>query len=93
MRGWAVLALWVGRTHIHVVLEADRPPESVMHYLKSKCTRALRCSGLLARSTTVWSRHGSTIYLNLPAEVVAAVRYVEAHAARKSVDEPTHGRS
>ena len=78
-RGWSVLAIYVGQTHIHIVVEAHRPPEQVLHYLKSKATRVLRCANLVARTVTLWSRHGSTRYLNSPAELNAAVDYVHKH--------------
>jgi len=78
-RGWTILALWVDRTHVHIVLEANRTPEEAMRHLKSKCTRALRCAGLIDRRIVVWSRHGSTVHLNSQSELDAVIDYVTEH--------------
>src|SRR5258708_508301 len=42
LRGWTLLAAHIRTSHIHVVLDADEPPEIVMHDLKAFATRSLR---------------------------------------------------
>src|SRR5262249_20266165 len=39
-RGWTLLAVHVRSTHVHVVLQAELPPERVMNILKSYASRA-----------------------------------------------------
>jgi hypothetical protein len=59
-RGWTPLAVHVRSTHVHVVLQADLPPERVLNILKSYASRAL---GLGGTDRKRWTRHGSTRYL------------------------------
>ena len=75
-RGWSLLALHVRLTHLHAVVRAaDDTPERVMNDLKSYGTRRLRLTGAIADDRRVWSRHGSTRYLNGETAVRRAVRY------------------
>jgi REP element-mobilizing transposase RayT len=76
-RHWDLHALAVCSNHVHVVVSADVAPEKVMGTLKSWATRRLKESGLLTDGFTVWSRHGSTRYLNDEASFRAACRYVD----------------
>ena len=69
-RRWTILAVHVRTTHVHVVIDADVPPERVMHDLKSYASRAL------SRDQRKWARHGSTRYLYSPETIANAVRYV-----------------
>lgn len=69
-RNWTVLAAHVRPKHVHVVIDADVPPERIMHDLKRYASRALNCA------QQKWARHGSTRYLYTPDAVANAVRYV-----------------
>ena len=75
-RGWRLLALNVRSNHVHVVVEAAGPPELVMNAFKAWATRRLREARLLPKSSRIWSRHGSTIYLFKPEQIDAKCRYV-----------------
>lgn len=63
IRGWHLVTVNVRTNHVHLVIQADRPPEVVMTSLKSWATRDLLTSGLVTRGTVVWTQHGSTRYL------------------------------
>ncbi|HUT25053.1 MAG TPA: transposase [Sumerlaeia bacterium] len=63
-RGWALEALNVRTNHVHAVVRAPSiKPEPVMGAFKSWATRHLREAGLIAPGITLWSRHGSAIWL------------------------------
>ena len=72
-RDWTLLAVHIRFTHVHIVVEADQPPEVVMNAFKSYSSRALNRIEPACRR---WTRHGSTRYLWSPAEISAAVHYV-----------------
>ena len=48
---------------MHRVVAAAVEPEQVMRTVKAWATRALVEKGHVARSSKVWGRHGSTVYL------------------------------
>ena len=75
-RRWHLHACNVLTNHVHVVVAADRPPERVMNDFKSYATRRMVQADLLQQGREVWTRHGSTRYLNEEASVTAACRYV-----------------
>ena len=75
-RGWSLLALHVRPEHVHVVVAADTTPERVMNDLKAYGTRKLRKRDLVDADALVWTRHGSTRYLNDEQGVVGACDYV-----------------
>lgn len=74
-RGWPIHALNVRTNHVHVVVSASVPPEKVMGELKAWASRRLHESGLLGNEK-IWTRHGSTRYLNDETSVDGAIRYV-----------------
>lgn len=77
IRHWELLALTARSNHVHVVVFAnDESPEQVLTQSKSWSTRRLREAGLVASDQRVWTRHGSTRWLNDEQSVAAAVRYV-----------------
>src|SRR5262249_40856381 len=63
-------------THVHVVLQAELPPERVMNILKSYASRALNHLGLDGTDRKRWTRHGSTRYLWRDDDVIHAIEYV-----------------
>ena len=71
---WTLYAAHVRGTHIHVVVEAEPPPEQVMGKLKAYTSRALNRHG--GHDPKRWTRHGSTRRLWSPGEVDTAVHYV-----------------
>ena len=70
-------ALNVRTNHIHLVISARRKPEFLLNSMKSYCTRKLRSEGLVAETTKIWSRHGSTRYLWTERHIEIAVEYVQ----------------
>lgn len=77
IRGWNILALHVGVTHIHIVVAAaDITPEAVMEQFKSWATRRLREAGLVDRVRKMWTEHGSTIWVHDEDGLRETVNYV-----------------
>jgi REP element-mobilizing transposase RayT len=74
---WKLLALNVRSNHVHVVVAAAEPPESVMNAFKAWATRRLAEAGSIERGSRVWSRHGSTIYQFKPGKVDEKCAYVQ----------------
>ena len=75
-RGWDLLAAHVRTNHVHVVVQADVEPESVMNALKSYASRALNRLGRDETKRKRWARHGSTRWLWKREDVLDAVEYV-----------------
>ncbi len=75
-RGWDLKALNVRTTHIHAVVDAGVRPERVMNDFKVWATKRMRASGVAAPDRTIWSRHGSTIWLWTARDLEAACAYV-----------------
>jgi REP element-mobilizing transposase RayT len=73
-RGWLLHALNVRTNHIHVVVTANRRPETVMEQLKAWCSR--RLSENFGRKQKWWTEHGSTKWINDEAYLSNAIRYV-----------------
>ena len=74
--GWLLHAAHARTTHVHVVVTAPAPPERVMNALKSWATRNLRERSHLDAGARVWSRHGSTRWIDSDTSLLSAVRYV-----------------
>lgn len=75
-RKYDLYALQVRTNHVHCVVVSGDTPEKAMTTFKSDATRRLRTEGLVHPDTTVWSRHGSTLYLWSDNEVERALDYV-----------------
>lgn len=76
-RGWTIHALNVRTNHVHLVVTAPVPPEKIMGECKAWASRRMRETSLLdASKPKLWTRHGSTRYLNDEASVDGAIRYV-----------------
>ena len=73
-RAWKLIAAHVRTTHVHVVVEADCPPEAVMYDFKFYATR--RLNQRQEPRSKHWARHGSTRYLWKDDDVVGAAEYV-----------------
>ncbi len=74
-RNWELHACNVRSNHVHVVVSADATPERVMNDLKSYATRAMRNLSQPITAEHVWTRHGSTRYLNTPNAFNHAIKY------------------
>jgi REP element-mobilizing transposase RayT len=75
-RGWSLLAAHVRSNHVHTVVEAQVPPERVMHDFKTYASRRLNGMMLEKLNRKRWARHGSTRWLSKPQHVAAAIQYV-----------------
>jgi REP element-mobilizing transposase RayT len=73
---WALHAVHVRSTHIHIILTANGPPERVMNDLKTAASRCLNKAYPAEHGRTRWTRHGSTRYLWTEEAVAQKVRYV-----------------
>jgi REP element-mobilizing transposase RayT len=74
LEGWRLHAAHVRSTHVHVVVTAPAPPESVTRELKAYATRAL--NQRFGRKDKRWARHGSMMWLWDDVKLHGAVRYV-----------------
>ena len=77
-RGWSLLAAHVRSNHVHVVVDAETPPERVMSDFKAYASRRLNRTSLDGPDRKRWARHGSTRWLWKPQHVSAAIQYVVA---------------
>jgi REP element-mobilizing transposase RayT len=77
-RGWILHAAHVRSNHIHTVVEAEIPPERVMHSFKAYASRRLNKMRLDDPDRKRWARHGSTRWLWKPHHISAAIQYVVA---------------
>lgn len=77
-RHWRLLACNLRITHVHVVVRCpELSPERALSQLKAAATRVLREHGLVESGARVWTRHGSTRWLNHEAGLAAAIAYVD----------------
>lgn len=86
LRGWNLHALNVRTNHVHLVVSAPVSPETIMGQCKAWASRRLREAGLVEDRARVWTRHGSTRYLNSEASVDGAARYVLESQGANSID-------
>lgn len=75
-RGWSLLAAHVRSNHVHTVVDAEVPPERVMHDFKTYASRRLNGTRLGEPNRKRWARHGSTRWLWKPQHLSAAIQYV-----------------
>ena len=61
---------------MHVIVEAEVPPEKVMNDFKAYASRALNQLGRDEPGPRRWARHGSTRWLWKDQDVREAIRYV-----------------
>ena len=75
-RGWNLLAAHIRTTHVHVIVEAEVPPEKVMNDFKSYASRRLNRLGCDVSQRKRWAHHGSTRWLFEDENVRKAIKYV-----------------
>jgi REP element-mobilizing transposase RayT len=75
-RGWNLLAAHVRSSHVHVLVEAETPPEKVMNEYKAYASRALNRLGGEKGGQKRWARHGSTRWLWNDQDVRDVIHYV-----------------
>jgi REP element-mobilizing transposase RayT len=73
-RGWTLHAINVRTNHIHVVVTAERNPETVMEQLKAWCSR--RLSEHIGHKQKWWTEHGSTKWITDDEYLASAIHYV-----------------
>lgn len=74
-RRWPLHAVNPRTQHVHVVLSSPGEPERALNDLKAWCTRRLREARLVGVGA-VWTKHGSTRYINDADSFARAVWYV-----------------
>lgn len=87
LRGWTLHAVNCRSNHLHVVVTADRDPDTVREQFKAWCTRKLKemQKELLAGRgqdqprlrTEWWTERGSDRYINDDRALEAAIQYVK----------------
>jgi REP element-mobilizing transposase RayT len=75
-RSWILLAAHVRTNHVHTVVEAEAPPERIMHDFKTYASLRLNRMRLEQPDRKRWARHGSTRWLWKPRHISAAIEYV-----------------
>ena len=73
---WNLWAAHVRTTHVHLVVEADAPPEKVMQAFKAYASRGLNRLGIDGPDRKRWARHGSTRWLWKDEDLQQARQYV-----------------
>jgi REP element-mobilizing transposase RayT len=74
IRQWQLHAVNARSNHVHVVVTADLPPETVMNQFKAWCSRRLNENGGAPRRW--WTKHGSTKWINEAGYLQRATHYV-----------------
>ncbi|HHH31560.1 MAG TPA: hypothetical protein ENK57_24870 [Polyangiaceae bacterium] len=74
-RDWRIHALNVRTNHVHVVVSAGVKPETVMGQLKAWSSRRLH-EHLKQPDRRIWTRHGSTRWIDTDASFRRAIQYV-----------------
>jgi REP element-mobilizing transposase RayT len=75
-RDWILLAAHVRSNHVHIIVNANVPPERVMNDFKSYSSRALNLLEHQQPERTRWTRHGSTRWLWNAQDVRASIECV-----------------
>lgn len=73
---WTLIAAHVRTNQVHVIVDAEAPPERIMSDLKSYASRVLNQRGFDQPDRKRWGRHGSTARLYGRADITAAKEYV-----------------
>ncbi len=73
---WWVFAAHVRSNHVHVVVQAETKPESVLGTLKARASRRLTRCGVDPTGRRRWTSHGSTEYLWREEDVDSVIEYV-----------------
>lgn len=81
IRAWALLALNVRTTHVHVVVDCQKrvSPETAMEQFKAWATRRLRESKHATADQKLWTQHGSTRWVDTSESLTEAIDYVLNH--------------
>lgn len=74
IRQWTLHALNVRTNHVHVVCTAPPEQEKVLGEFKSWASRRLREAD--PNLEDIWTRHGSTRWINTKSSFVRAIQYV-----------------
>jgi len=75
-KNWQIFTLSVRTNHVHLLISAAPSPEIVMNSCKAWATRGLRAAGLANQNYKIWTRHGSTRWINDDASLEAAFAYI-----------------
>jgi REP element-mobilizing transposase RayT len=76
IRGWKVLAVNPRTNHVHVVVVANAPPETVRDQLKANCTRALRQQPVPLIAEKTWATGGDIEFIDDENELECVITYV-----------------
>ncbi len=74
IRQWRLFGLHVRTTHVHCVVQADKPIDQTMKEFKSWATRMLQKNGLT--NPQIWTEGASCNYIFTTAKLLEKVHYV-----------------
>ena len=74
VKNWKLWAVHVQNNHVHAIISASQTADTVMVQLKAWATRKLREAGFNMQK--VWTKHGSTRYLNRLESLQQKIEYV-----------------
>ena len=83
-RNWKLHAVNARTNHVHLVVSADKRPETVRDQIKANCTRRLRQQASPLNVARTWARGGDCELLDGEAGIEAAVLYVTEAQDRKT---------
>ena len=70
---WRLLAAQARSNHVHIVVDADVPPDLAMNVFKAYASRALNLAQPKQKGRIRWARHGSTLHLWSSEKISAAL--------------------
>ena len=84
--GYLIHACAILPEHVHLVIgrNEERQIERVVRHLKTRATQQLSAAGSWpADKRPVWGENSWKVFLNTPAQILAAVSYVEANPRKE----------
>ncbi len=80
---WWLFAAHVRSNHVHVVVQAETEPETILGRLKARASQQLTRCGIDLAGRRRWTRHGSTKYLWQEEAVGTVIEYVVERQGEK----------
>ena len=76
IRGWGLHAISVRSNHVHIVVTADRAPQTVRDQFKANATRVLREEPDSITQEKIWTRGGDCEIVDGEANMELVIQYV-----------------
>jgi REP element-mobilizing transposase RayT len=82
--GYVLWALAILPDHVHMVLKrTGRKAETMAGHMRARATQSLREFGDWPSERPVWGKRGRRVYLDSPADIRHAIRYVEQNPIKE----------